>query len=73
MAKSKDRNIFKRAWDYCVLCYEELRYKVTWPTKKELSSSAVIVLVASVILSLFIFLVDQAFEFIMGGIYRFII
>lgn len=73
MAKSKTRNIFSRSLDYCIECYRELRYKVTWPSTKELSSSAVIVLVASVILSLFIFLVDQAFEFIMHNIYGYVI
>ena len=72
MAKSND-NFLQRSSNYIKACFDELRYKVTWPTTKELSNSAVIVLVASVILSLFIFLVDQAFEFIMSGIYSLVI
>lgn len=66
--KKKD-NFFVRLWSYIRESYKELRYKVTWPTKKELSSSAVLVLVASLIMSLFIFGVDKVFEFIVSGIY----
>ncbi len=72
MAKSND-NFLTRSGKYIKACFDELRYKVTWPTGKELSNSAVIVLVASIILSLFIFLVDRAFEFIMSGIYKLVI
>ena len=32
--------------------YNELVHKTSWPTRKELSQSAVVVLVASIILSL---------------------
>ena len=72
MAKSNE-NFLKRSVKYIKACTDELRYKVTWPTSKELFNSSVIVLVASVILSLFIFLVDQAFEFVMEGIYKLVI
>ena len=73
MANQKKDNFFVRMNSYISECYKELRYKVTWPTKKELSSSAVLVLVASLVMSLFIFLVDKAFEFIVTGIYRILI
>lgn len=71
MANPKKKgNFFVRLGSYASECYKELRYKVTWPTQKELSNSAVLVLVASLVMSLFIFLVDKAFEFIVTGIYR---
>lgn len=70
--KKKD-NFFKRSGKYLYDCYYELRYKVTWPTRKELSSSSVLVLVASIVTSLFIFLVDKGLEFIVSGLYKIII
>ncbi len=70
MTNPKKKNFFSRLVDYCDDCYKELKYKVSWPTSKELTNSSVIVLTASLILSLFIFLVDQGFEFIVGGIYK---
>jgi preprotein translocase subunit SecE len=41
--------------------YNELVHKVTWPTWKQLQSSSILVLVASVIISLIIFLMDYVF------------
>ena len=38
-----------------------MAHKVSWPTWKELQSSTVLVLVASVIFSVLIFLMDYAF------------
>ena len=38
--------------------YDELRYKTSWPTKKQLLKSALIVMVASVIIALIIFAMD---------------
>ena len=40
--------------------YEEMAHKVTWPTWSQLQNSAVVVLVASVIIALVIFLMDKA-------------
>ena len=68
MAEPESKNIFQRSSAYVKACY-----KVSWPTPKELSQSAVIVLVASVILSLLIFGVDQILEYAMSGLYRLII
>lgn len=53
--------------------YNELVYKVTWPTRKELTNSAVVVMIASVIIAIFVFIVDQIFEHLMGLIYNFVI
>lgn len=40
--------------------YQELRYKVSWPTWAELQSSTQLVLVAFLIISVVIFLMDLA-------------
>ncbi len=49
--------------------YDELVHKVSWPTRKELSQSAVLVLIASIILALIVWLMDWCFESIMAFIY----
>ena len=49
--------------------YNELVYKVSWPTQKQLISSAVLVLIASIIISLFIWAVDKVFSLLMELIY----
>jgi preprotein translocase subunit SecE len=54
---------------YLQEAYEELVYKVTWPTWKELQSSALVVMVASFIISLVIFVMDLGFRNIMSFIY----
>jgi preprotein translocase subunit SecE len=41
--------------------YNELVNKVSWPTWKELQGSAIVVLVAALILSIIIFLMDFIF------------
>ena len=60
--------MFKKITNYCKESYNELVHKVTWPTSKELSSSAVVVLTASLLIALVVFLMDSAFQFIMGDI-----
>lgn len=62
-------NFFRRTYDYLKECYIELRYKVSWPTKKELANSAVVVLTASLIIAAFVFLVDKGFQTITSFIY----
>lgn len=49
--------------------YQELVHKVTWPTRKELTNSAVVVMVATLLIAIFIFLVDQLFELLMSNVY----
>ena len=49
--------------------YNELVYKVSWPTRKELSKSAVLVLIASIILALIVWLMDFGFESLMTLVY----
>jgi preprotein translocase subunit SecE len=50
--------------------YTELVHKVSWPTWSELQSSAIIVMVASVIIALIIFVMDITSENFMQLIYK---
>lgn len=49
--------------------YRELVSKVTWPTWKSLQSSAILVMVASLIFAIVIMAMDFSFETIMKNIY----
>ena len=49
--------------------YNELVNKVSWPTRSQLVNSSVIVMVASIILSLVIFAVDWVIDGVMHIIY----
>lgn len=49
--------------------YDELVYKVSWPTQKQLINSSVLVLIASIILAVFIWAVDEVFSLLMEMIY----
>jgi preprotein translocase subunit SecE len=56
----------------CIDCkesYNELVHKTSWPTRKELAQSSVIVLIASIILALIVWLMDWCFESIMTFVY----
>ena len=55
--------------EYCKESYNELVHKTSWPTRKELAQSSVIVLIASIILALIVWLMDWCFENIMTFIY----
>jgi len=44
--------------------------KVTWPTQKELIDNTIVVVVFSIILSLFIFGVDQVYSTVLEVIYQ---
>ena len=47
--------------NYVKESYDELVHKVSWPTFKELQSSAVVVAVAALILALIVFCMDVIF------------
>ena len=49
--------------------YNELVYKVSWPTRVELTSSAVIVMLAALILATIVFGIDKGFATIMQFFY----
>ena len=50
--------------------YTELVHKVTWPTWSELQNSAVLVMVATVIVALIVALMDFSFRNIMEEFYK---
>lgn len=60
--------MFKTITNYCKESYDELVHKVSWPTRLELSGSAVAVLTASLLIALVVFLMDSAFQFIMEDV-----
>ena len=49
--------------------YTELRYKVSWPTQKQLINSAVLVLIASIVIAFVIMVIDYIFEHLMQLVY----
>jgi preprotein translocase subunit SecE len=55
--------------EYIKESYIELTQKVTWPTWKELQSSAILVLIAAVIIALLIFGMDQAIGYVLSKFY----
>ena len=62
-------NVFKTFIDYCKACYEELAHKTTWPTRKELIQSAAVVLTASLVIAIVVWLMDVVFKAVMSSIY----
>ncbi len=63
------RIMFKSIVQYCKDSYDELVHKVTWPSLKELTNTALIVLYASIIIALIVFAMDFVFEKFMGLVY----
>ncbi len=56
--------------EYIKESYIELTEKVTWPTWRELQNSAILVLVAAIIIALLILVMDQAISSILGYFYN---
>jgi len=50
--------------------YIELKQKVSWPTFEELQASVIVVMVASVIIALVIFVMDFGFQSVMNLFYK---
>jgi preprotein translocase subunit SecE len=63
------KKFFEKVKNYIIDAYNELVYKVSWPSRPELTSSAVIVMSASLIMALVIFVVDSAFEYVVKFLY----
>lgn len=63
------KRIFNKAINYCKVCYDELAHKTTWPTRQQLTHSAVVVLSASLVIALVVFAMDSVFKFVMTTIY----
>ncbi|WP_421920353.1 preprotein translocase subunit SecE [Marinifilum sp.] len=49
--------------------YKELVQKVSWPSWSELQSSAIVVMIASTIIAIVIFVMDMGFKNLMDFIY----
>jgi len=66
--QNKD-NMFKKFVNYCKACYDELAHKTTWPSVGALTHSAMVVLSASLVIALVVWVMDVIFQNIMGVIY----
>ena len=67
---NKMNKFFKKVLTDCQESYNELVHKVSWPSKSELANSTVIVMVASIIMAIVVWLVDLAINQIMHLIYN---
>jgi preprotein translocase subunit SecE len=65
----KKVNTYMKFINYIKECYAELVHKTSWPTRQELTNSAVVVLVASLLIALVVWLMDAGFENVMKYIY----
>ena len=63
MAKSKVATYFKES-------YDELMHKVSWPTWSELQGSAIVVSVASLIIAIVVFCIDEVFRNVLLQFYK---
>jgi preprotein translocase subunit SecE len=63
MAKSKITVYVKES-------YDELMHKVSWPSWSELQGSAIVVSVASLIIALVVFMMDEVFRNILVQFYK---
>jgi preprotein translocase subunit SecE len=63
MAKNKVVNYIKES-------YDELMHKVSWPTWSELQGSAIVVSVASLIIAIVVFAMDEVFRNILLQYYK---
>lgn len=60
----------KKIIQYVKDSYNELVHKVSWPTRAELTSSAVVVMIASFIMALIVFGIDSVFEWALKYFYN---
>ena len=63
MAKNKVVNYINES-------YDELMHKVSWPTWAELQSSAIVVSVATLIIAIIVFAMDEVFRGVLGQFYK---
>jgi preprotein translocase subunit SecE len=50
--------------------YQELMTKVSWPTWSELQSSAIVVLIAALLIGMIIFFMDSVFQGLVNLLYK---
>ncbi|MEI6747911.1 MAG: preprotein translocase subunit SecE [Bacteroidales bacterium] len=55
--------------EYITESYDELMHKVSWPTWSELQNSAIVVSIASLIIALVVFLMDETFQILLKQFY----
>jgi preprotein translocase subunit SecE len=60
----------KQVWAYIQDSVDEIRSKVTWPKFSELQSSAILVLVASLIFAIVIGAIDVSFKEVLAKYYK---
>ena len=61
--------MLKKFITYCKDSYGELAHKTTWPTRMELTSNAIAVLIASIVIAIAVGFADKLFEKLMSLIY----
>ena len=61
--------MFKKIVNYCKACYDELAHKTTWPSRAQLTHSAMVVLSASLVIALVVFAMDFVFQHVMDFVY----
>ena len=61
--------MFKKIVNACKASYDELLHKTTWPTRAELTHSAMVVLSASLVIAVVVFAMESLFRFVMSTIY----
>ncbi|MEI7663954.1 MAG: preprotein translocase subunit SecE [Bacteroidota bacterium] len=56
--------------NYIEESYDELMHKVSWPTWSELQGSAIVVSVASLIIAIIVFAMDEVFKNVLLQFYK---
>ena len=56
--------------NYIQESYDELMHKVSWPTWSELQGSAIVVSVASLIIAIIVFAMDEVFKNVLLQFYK---
>ncbi|MDR3286348.1 MAG: preprotein translocase subunit SecE [Prevotellaceae bacterium] len=64
--------MIKKIKTYLKNAYTELVNKVSWPTWKELQSSALLVMTTSLMLAIVIFCADSILQFVMKHVYLYL-
>ncbi|WP_321438891.1 preprotein translocase subunit SecE [uncultured Bacteroides sp.] len=62
------KNLVVKVVSYIKETHNELVHKVSWPTYSELTNSAVVVLYASLLIALVVFVMDSCFRTVMEDI-----
>jgi len=62
------KKLVEKVVSYFKETYDELVHKVSWPTYSELTNSAVVVLYASLLIAVVVFVMDFCFQTLMEDI-----